>query len=85
MVKVHVRVCQGPVAEDNCVVAKRGGEQSEANWRSAGDELDSAGHGGEPARRWRSLKRIEHVGLAKETMFGPYLWLEVERWDVCAR
>ena len=35
-VKVRVRVSQGPVAESNCVVARRGGEQLEANWRSAG-------------------------------------------------
>ena len=47
-VKVRVGVCQGSVVEGNCVVARRGGEQPEANWRSAGDEPDSAG------RAWRA-------------------------------
>ena len=30
------------VAERNCVVVTRGGEQQEANEQSVGDELDSA-------------------------------------------
>jgi hypothetical protein len=35
-VEVCVRVSQDPVAESNCVAARRGGEQLEANWQSAG-------------------------------------------------
>ena len=35
MVRVHVGVSQDPVVEGNCVAAKRGGEQPEANWRCA--------------------------------------------------
>jgi hypothetical protein len=35
-VEVRVRGSQDPVAEGNCVAAKRGGEQPEANWQSAG-------------------------------------------------
>jgi hypothetical protein len=43
------------VTEGNCVAERRGGKQLEVNDRSAGDELDSAGHRGELARLWRSL------------------------------
>jgi hypothetical protein len=35
-VKVLVGGSQNPEAKGNCVAARRGGEQSEANWRSAG-------------------------------------------------
>jgi len=35
-VEVRTGVGQGPVAEGNCVAARRGGKQPEANWRSAG-------------------------------------------------
>jgi len=35
-VKVLVGESQNPVAEGNCVAVRRGGEQPEANWRSAG-------------------------------------------------
>ena len=35
-VKVRVRVYHSSVAESNCVVVRRGGEQLEANCRSAG-------------------------------------------------
>ena len=35
-VEVRVGAGQGLVAEGNCVAAMRGGEQPEANWRSAG-------------------------------------------------
>ena len=35
-VEVRVGVSQDSVAEGNCVVARRGGKQPEANWRSAG-------------------------------------------------
>lgn len=44
--------CRGkpiPVVEGNCVAVKQGGEQPKTNWRSAGDELDSAGSDGELA------------------------------------
>ena len=34
--KVRVGVCHISVAEGNCVVVRRGGEQPEANWQSAG-------------------------------------------------
>ena len=34
MVKVRAGVSHSPVAEGNCVAARRGGEQPEANWRS---------------------------------------------------
>src|SRR3970282_2708213 len=36
MVKVHAGVCHNSVAEGNCVAARRGGEQPEANCRSVG-------------------------------------------------
>jgi len=35
-VEVRAGVCQDPVAEGNCVTVRWGGEQPEANWRSAG-------------------------------------------------
>ena len=82
-VEVRVGVSQGPVAEGNCVVARRGGEQPEANWRSAGDELDSAWNDDELAGLWRSLEHIGHAVLACKAMTGSSAWLEVERWDVC--
>ncbi len=44
--------CRGksrPVAGDNRVAAMRGGQQSEANWRSVGNELDSAANSDERA------------------------------------
>ena len=82
-VEVRAGVSQGPVAEGNCVVARRGGEQPEANWRSAGDELDSAWNDDELAGLWRSLEHIGHAVLACKAMTGSSAWLEVERWDVC--
>ncbi len=36
LVEVRTRVSQDPVVEGNCVVVRRGGEQPETNWRSAG-------------------------------------------------
>ena len=63
--KVRVRVCQSSVAEGNCVAARRGGEQPEANDQSIGYEPDSAGCCGEPAGSRRSLKIDGHVELAR--------------------
>jgi len=40
-VEVPADACHGVVAEGNCVVARRGGEQPEANVWPVGDELDS--------------------------------------------
>ena len=65
--RVRVGVSQDSVAEGNCVIVRWGGEQPEANWRSAGDELDSAGSDGEPARRWRSLKRIGYADIGVQS------------------
>jgi hypothetical protein len=85
MVRVRVGVSQGPVVEGNCVVARRGGEQPETNWRSAGDELVSAGCVGEPAGRRRSLKLTKYADEADKAIFGASTWLEAERREVCAR
>ena len=63
--RVRVRVSQGPVAESNCVTARWGGEQLEANWRSAGDELDSAGCDDEPAIARRSPKSVRYAESAR--------------------
>ena len=81
--RVRVGVSQGPVAEGNCVIARWGGEQLEANWRSVGDELDSAAQGGELARVRRSLKITGCAVLVGKATFGPVLWLESERQQVC--
>jgi hypothetical protein len=42
-VQVRVGVSHDPEAEGNCVVARRGGEQLEANWQSAEPALAKAG------------------------------------------
>jgi hypothetical protein len=84
-VEVRAGVSQGPVADRNCVAAMRCGEQRKANRRSAGDELDSAWNGDEPARRGRSLEGIGHADLAVKAMTGLSAWLEAERRGrVCA-
>jgi len=54
------------VAEGNCVVKRRGGEQPEAKEPSVGDELDSAGTSDETAVSARSpdfSKERRPVGL----------------------
>ena len=45
------------------------------------DERDSAGCGGEPATKWRSLKLTVHAGVADKAMSGRITWLAVERPD----
>ena len=45
------------------------------------DERDSAGCGGEPATKWRSLKLTAHAVVAEKAMSGRILWLAVERPD----
>jgi hypothetical protein len=60
-VRVRAGVSHDPVAEGNCVAARRGGEQPEANWQSVGDEPDSAVWRGEPAHLWRSPKTVGPV------------------------
>jgi hypothetical protein len=70
MVEVRAGASHDPEAEGNCVVARRGGEQPEANWQSAepalakaGDnELDSAGWYDEPAHSWRSPEIVQYAG-----------------------
>jgi len=78
-VQVRVGECHSSVAEGNCVVVRRGEKQLEANYRSAGDELDSAVCDGEPSTKWRSLKRTGHAVVVVKAMVGCMLWLEVER------
>jgi len=45
------------------------------------DERDSAGCGGEPATKWRSLKLTVHAGVVDKAMSGRITWLAVERPD----
>lgn len=86
-VEVRVGASQGLVAESNCVVARWGGEQLEANWRSAGDELDSA----EERRRacWVRAKSETHRARWRywrvKRCPGSSRWLEAERWEVHVR
>jgi len=49
VVEVRAEVSHDLVAEGNCVAARQGGEQLEANWQSVGNEPDSAECCGEPA------------------------------------
>jgi hypothetical protein len=45
------------------------------------DERDSAGCGGEPATKWRSLKLTAHAGGAVKAMSGRMTRVAVERPD----
>ena len=78
-VEVRVGESHSSEAEGNCVAARRGEKQPEANSRSAGDELDSAVCNGEPSTKWRSLKLTGHAEVADKAMVRCMLWLEVER------
>ena len=73
------------VAESNCVTARWGGEQLEANDRSVGDEPDSADTRGEPSGLWRSLKHVLHAAMAAKAMQGRVLCLGMERSEVKAQ
>lgn len=83
--KVRVRGSHNPVAEGNCVVVRRGGEQPEAKPWSVGNELDSAGNSGELLSVWRSLKFTECATVAVKATFGLSLWLKMEHGEVCVR
>jgi len=64
-------------AEGNCVAARRGGEQPEANWQSVGeDEPDSAAWCGEPPHSWRNLETTDPVehGEANEDRASRCGW-----------
>ena len=62
-VQVRVGGSHDSVAESNCVTARWGGEQLNANDRSVGDEPVSVGTRGEPSDWWRSLKITAHAGF----------------------
>ena len=68
MVKVRARVCHSPVAEGNCVAMRLGGEQPEANCRSA---VKRTRVGGVLRRacthEWRSLEDTGHAVVGGES------------------
>ena len=82
--------------EDNCVLARGGGEQSDTNVWSVGNELDSAGRRGHPAsegeaqvtpwvaRAMETCKPFSAVSLEAENRHWPQgddRWLETERTE----
>ena len=68
-----------PVIEGNCVLMRGGGKQPEMNEQSVGDELDSAGPTGEPARARRSPElACRAEGLCDKATAGAVRWLETE-------
>ena len=75
-----------PVAEGNCVIARWGGEQLEAEQQSVGDELDSAGPYGEPPVDRRSPELCERRAhdaedrCQKRSRGGSVCQRHVGRW-----
>ena len=74
------------VAKGNCVAAKRGGEQPEANGRSVGKRSVRRKTNpirrcvsGEPARVGRSLELIDPARVAAKARVGRTTWLGAER------
>ena len=83
--QVRVGVSRNFVAEGNCVAARRGEKQPEANDRSAGNELDSAVRYDEPSTKRRSLKLTGHAAVVVKAVVRYVLWLEVERSESMAQ
>ena len=54
------------MADRNCVVKRRGGEQRKAKGRSVGDEPDSVSHCDEPSGTWRNLEQLFMLELTQD-------------------
>ncbi len=68
--QVRVGVYHSSVIESNCVVVRQGEKQLEMNYRSAGNELDSACCNDEPSAKWRSLKITSHADVVVKAVTG---------------
>ena len=68
--QVRVGVNHNSVIESNCVVVRQGEKQLEMNYRSAGNELDSASCNDEPSAEWRSLKITDCAVVVGKAMIG---------------
>jgi hypothetical protein len=84
-VEVRAEVSHSLEVEGNCVAARRGGEQPETNWRSVGDEPDSAECCDEPAGLRRSLEHTARAVMAEKATCGRHHVFEdgtLGRWVV---
>jgi hypothetical protein len=79
-VQVLSRPGSRPVTDDNCVAARRGGEQSEVNDPSVREELDSAGVSGEPASDCAKPRPRGNPGRSSELRRAAKAMLETRRW-----